>query len=317
MVEPVSLRPVDSVDLTILVDNSIDILLPSDERVRRAPLGEELSRGPQLIAEPGYSVLVTLESRGTRRSIVYDAGLSRDGLGHNLAALGLNLDDIEALVLSHGHADHHGGLEGVVRKLGRHRLPLVLHPDAWRQRRVVFPTGSIWKLPPPDRRQLERSEFEILEREGPSYLLSEQALITGRTPRLTEFEKGFPLQEAQVLEKWVADPWIWDDQAVICHVKGKGLVVVSGCSHAGVINVLRNAQGLTGIPKVHAFVGGLHLSGRIFEPIIPPTVGELRGIGPEFIVPGHCTGWKATHEIARAFPSGYVQTSVGTRLHFS
>ncbi len=109
---------------------------------------------------------------------------------------------------------------------------------------------------------------------------------------------------------------VYDDQGIICNVKGRGLVVVSSCSHAGVVNVLRNAKRLTGASKVHAFIGGLHLSGSIFDPLIQPTLEELTNIGPDLIVPGHCTGWKATHEIARRLPEAYVQTGVGTTLHF-
>src|SRR5258708_38934997 len=113
-----------------------------------------------------------------------------------------------------------------------------------------------------------------------------------------------------------ADSGIWDDQGVCSNVKDKGLVVLSSCSHAGVINVLRHAQRLTGIDKVYAFVGGLHLTGGLFEPIIPRTIAELAAIEPAIVVPGHCTGWKATHELARQLPQAYLQTSVGTRLHF-
>ncbi len=108
---------------------------------------------------------------------------------------------------------------------------------------------------------------------------------------------------------------MWDDQGIICNVNGKGLVVVSSCSHAGVVNILRNAQRITGVEKVHAFVGGLHLPGS-FEQIIPETVREIETIHPDMIVPGHCTGWKATHEIARRLPGAFVQSSVGTRILF-
>ena len=99
---------------------------------------------------------------------------------------------------------------------------------------------------------------------------------------------------------WEPDPWIWDDQGIICNVKGRGLVVVSSCSHSGVVNVLRNAQRITGVEKVHAFIGGLHLTGGLFEKIIPETVEELKKIRPDVIVPGHCTGWRAAHQISGA-----------------
>jgi 7,8-dihydropterin-6-yl-methyl-4-(beta-D-ribofuranosyl)aminobenzene 5'-phosphate synthase len=131
-------------------------------------------------------------------------------------------------------------------------------------------------------------------------------------------EKGFPLNyDARTNGSWEPDPWIWDDQAVVVNLKGKRLVVLSGCSHSGAITVLRQAQRLTGEDRVHAFVGSMHLTGGIFEPLIPRTLDELAAIAPRWLVPGHCTGWKATHEIARRLPAAYVQTSVGTRLQFA
>jgi len=249
--------------------------------------------------------------------VLYDAGLGRETLIHNMDVLGLRVADIRTMVLSHGHADHHGGLEGLFRRMGRQRMPLVLHPDSWRERRVIFPTGAEIKMPPPSHQDLDREGWDIVEERGPSLLMDGKILVTGQVDRVTDFEKGFPLQEAQTDDGWEPDRWIWDDQAVVCHVKDKGLVVLSSCSHAGVINVLHHAQRLTGTSHVHAFVGGLHLTGGLFEPIIQRTISELASIGPDIVVPGHCTGWRATHELSRQLPDAYVQTSVGTHLHLT
>ncbi len=116
--------------------------------------------------------------------------------------------------------------------------------------------------------------------------------------RTGSLRSGLPWQHARADGGWEPDPWVWDDQGVVRHVKGRGLVVVSGCSHAGVINVLRNAVRVTGVLKVQGFVGGPHLNGGLFEPIILRTVEALAGIGPDVLVLGHCTGWRATHAIA-------------------
>jgi 7,8-dihydropterin-6-yl-methyl-4-(beta-D-ribofuranosyl)aminobenzene 5'-phosphate synthase len=313
----IALQPVEIADITILVDNFVDILLPSTETAQRAPLALNWTERDQLRAEHGYALLLTVERDGRRESILYDAGLGRDTILHNMDVLSLQAGDLRAVVLSHGHADHHGGLEGMFRRIGRRKMPLVLHPDVWRERRIVFPTGVEIHMPPPSHADLDREGVDIIEERGPSLLLDDMVLVTGQVERVTDFEKGLPTQQMRTEHGWEADTWIWDDQAVVCYVKDKGLVVLSSCSHAGVINVLRHAQRLTGIEAIYAFVGGLHLSGGLFEPIIPRTIAELKTINPTIIVPGHCTGWKATHELSHVLPDAYVQTSVGTRLHFT
>jgi len=313
----ITLLPVDVADVTILVDNFLDILLPSDEVAHRAPLHYDWSDHEQLIAEHGYSLLLTVVREGRIESVLYDAGLGRKTVLHNMDVLEVRATDLRAVILSHGHADHHGGLEGMFQRIGRPRMPLVLHPDVWRERRIVFPTGQEISMPAPNHADLDREGVEIIEERSPTLLLDGMVLVTGQVDRVTDFEKGFPLQQMHTGLGWEPDTWIWDDQAVVCIVKDKGLVVLSACSHAGAINVLKHAQRLTGIDKVHAFVGGFHLTGGLFEAVIPRTITELVTIDLDIIVPGHCTGWRATHELARQLPDAYVQTSVGTRLHFS
>jgi len=312
----ITLLPVDVADVTILVDNSLDILQPSDEVAHRAPLHYDWSDREQLIAEHGYSLLLTVVREGRSESVLYDAGLGRKTVLHNMDVLEVRATDLRAVILSHGHADHHGGLEGMFQRIGRPRMPLVLHPDVWRERRIVFPTGHEISMPPPSHADLDREGVEIIEERSPTLLLDGMILVTGQVDRVTDFEKGFPLQQMHTDHGWEPDTWIWDEQAVVCNVKDKGLVVLSACSHAGAINVLKHAQRLTGIDKVHAFVGGFHLTGGLFEAIIPRTITELVTIDLDIIVPGHCTGWRATHELVRQLPDAYVQTSVGTRLHF-
>ena len=317
MADRVTLLPVDSADVTIVVDNYSDTLLPSTEVAHRAPLVWNWSEREPLRAEHGYSLLLTVERAGQRASLLYDAGLGQETALHNLDVLGVHVADLRAIVLSHGHADHHGGLIGMVRRLSRRGLPLLLHPDVWRERKVVFPNGDELHMPPPSHNDLDREGVDIIEERGPSLLLDDTVLVTGQVDRTTPFEKGFPLQQMQTEEGWQPDTWIWDDQAIVCHVKDKGLVVLSSCSHSGAINVLLHARRLTGVDTIYAFIGGLHLTGAIMAPVIPPTLDALAEIAPTLITPGHCTGWQATHEVARRFASAYIQSSVGTRLHLT
>jgi len=319
----VNLIPVDCADVTILDDNYFDLLLAGSEIAQRPPIRWDSFTSASLRAEHGYALLLTVRRDGEggvseSASILYDAGLGRDTVQYNMDVLGLSLGDLRAVALSHGHADHHGGLEGMFRRIGRRGMPLVLHPDVWRERKIVFPTGVEMHLPPPSYNDLDREGVEIIEERGPSLLLDGTVLITGQVERVTDFEPGFPIQQAGTAEgAWEPDVWVWDDQAVVCHIKGKGLLVLSSCSHSGIINVLLHARRITGIEQVYGLVGGMHLTGGLMEPLIPRTLAELATIAPSVVVPGHCTGWKATHELSRQMPGAYIQSSVGTRLHFA
>ena len=316
MNETVGLVPVDGVEVTVVMDNSIDILATSTDEARRPPWRWDWSEGDQLRAEHGYSLAVTVHRNGGSDTILYDAGLTRDSTVHNLDVLGIDPKNLRAVVLSHGHADHHGGLEGLYGRVGAGSMPLVLHPHAWRERKVVFPNGEEIRLPPPSHQDLDREGWQIVEEIGPSLLLDESLLVTGQVERVTDFEKGFPLQFAQAKEGWEPDAWIWDDQAVVIHVRGRGLVVLSSCSHSGVINVLHHARRITGVDEIHAFVGGFHLTGGLFEPIIPRTIDEIVSLSPDVVVPGHCTGWKALHSVAAAAPEAFSSSNVGTTFRF-
>jgi len=136
------------------------------------------------------------------------------------------------------------------------------------------------------------------------------------TAQMTLFERGLPVHQAFRDGEWKPDPLVNDDQALVGHVRGKGLVVITGCGHASVINTVRYTRKLTGVDRVHAIVGSFHLGTPAFEPIIPPTLEALREIGPHVLVPTHCTGWRATHALAAAFPEAFIPNSVGTRYLF-
>ena len=142
----------------------------------------------------------------------------------------------------------------------------------------------------------------------------DSVLITGEVDRTTPFEKGFAIHQAYRHGTWEPDPLILDDQALIVNVAGRGLVVITGCGHAGIVNICRYARRLTGTDRLSLVMGGFHLGGPLFEPIIAETCRSLAELDPEFLVPSHCTGWRATHALAAHLPGAFIQSSVGTEF---
>ncbi|HEX6437405.1 MAG TPA: MBL fold metallo-hydrolase [Candidatus Binatia bacterium] len=310
----IPLKPVDRVEVLSVMDNSIDVLMGNTPVARRIKRSRDSHTRPQLRAEHGVSMLVSTYADGNRDSFLFDTGVTLDGVLHNMDVMEIKGNELHAVVLSHGHTDHTRGLMGFIKRYGRPRIPILLHPDAYLKRKNVFPDGHESEHIPPSKRDLEAEDVQIVEDRGPSMLIGGRALVTGQIPRTTGYEKGSPNQVAWIDGKWQPDPWIHDDQAIVLNVKDKGLVVLTGCGHAGVINTLRCARELTGVDQVHAVIGGFHLTGPVFEPVIAPTVEALKDFAPKIIVPQHCTGWRATHMIARHFPDAFVPNSVGTTL---
>ena len=312
MSQLLSLPPVDGVEVTTIMDNSIDLLMASTAVARRFPLKQDFFSRHQLRAEHGASQLITVINEGKRSTILFDTGVSPDGALHNIDVMGIDLSGIQAIVLSHGHADHTQGMYGLLDKLGTRRMPIVLHPDAFLKRRLVLNDNQIIEMPAPSLHDLEREGVELLVERGPSFLINGTLLVTGQIERTTTFEMGMKTQQAKIDGEWQPDPWIYDDQAIIVNVRDKGLVVITGCGHAGIINILRMARAQTGVEQIYAVLGGFHLTGALFEPIIPPTIDALQEIKPTVIVPAHCTGWRATQRIAQVMPDAYTPNSVGT-----
>ena len=321
----IPLQPVDSVSITCLIDNVADMLLQNQGPAKRPALGDpaaprvpaaylesgETADAP--LSEHGFSALINVEKSGREHRVLFDAGLTPDGLAENMRRLGIDAKEIEAVVLSHGHFDHTTGIDGFVRAVGRANLPVMIHPEFWSRRRIAIPCRDPFELPSTSKSALQGAGFEIIEERQPSFLLDGSLLVTGEVDRTSDFELGFPIHQAFRDGDWQPDPLILDDQAVVLHVRDKGLVVMTGCGHAGIVNIVRYAKKLTGVDEVYAVIGGFHLGGPLFEPIIPATCEALAALAPEVVVPAHCTGWRATHALAAALPDAFIQNSVGTR----
>ena len=193
-------------------------------------------------------------------------------------------------------------------------LPIVVQEDMFKKRGTAS-QDTIHRFPDfPTKQQL--SNAQLIYTKEPQLFADNMLLVTGEIPRTANFEKGFLYHKSLEGGLWKPDPLVLDDRAIALKVKGRGLVIISGCAHAGIINTVRYAQEMTGCGDVYAVLGGFHLAGKENEDRIVQTVKELKRINPKRIVPSHCTGWRGKHAIARAFPDAFIECSVGNKYSF-
>lgn len=282
---------------------------------RAAPLkGNEFSNS--ILAEHGFSALVKTYNDEITRAMIFDFGLSEDVAMRNAKALNLDLGGIEAAALSHGHIDHFGGIIKLGESVGKKNIELVAHPSVFKSNRFILPFKDFKIImPAPEESKIRNAGFNVFKTEKPYFLLDNEVLFLGEIPRTTSFERGMPNAFFEDKGEYQPD-LIEDDTAIAMHLQGKGLIVLSGCAHSGIVNTVRYAQQITGIQKVHAVMGGFHLSGPLFEPIIGETVNALKELKPDYIIPTHCTGRKATYEFEREMPEAFILNMAGTTITF-
>jgi len=299
----------------VVVDNYADTLLASRPGVKRHPVGAEGQLpSDTLLAEHGLSLLLKARSEEREASILLDAGYSPIAAPRNLERLGEDIHEISALVISHGHEVHVGAALPLLERMVEPTL--VIHPAAFEGPRFwQADDGTLYRVPELlSRERLADREVRIVESETPT-CVGGLFLVTGGIPRQTGFERALPGSVKSVNGDLVPDEVI-DDQAVVVDVAGRGLVVVSGCAHAGIVNTVRCAQALTDSRPIYAVLGGFHLSGEPFRGAIEPTIDALRAERPARVVPMHCTGVEATARFREAFGEVCGISAVGTRFIF-
>ena len=306
------LEEVDELEVVSVMDNYADSLLPGSAVVKRfSTLAGGQIISDALFAEHGLSLLLRARRGDRESSILLDAGWSGEGTMHNLRLLKIDLSSIEAVVLSHGHMDHFGGLIRVIDAIGK-KVPVVCHPGVFQNSRFrLMPDGRKIRFPLLEKEKLEAAGAQVVESKEPCLLGGDFFATTGEVARTTEFEQGAPnffVEIGGAIEK----DYVPDDQGIVVLVRGKGLVVVSGCAHAGIINTICQAREITGVERVYAVLGGFHLSGPHFEKIVAPTVQSLKNLGLQVLAPMHCTGWRTTHHLAREFEQAFILNSVGS-----
>ena len=328
---------VDRLVMTNVVDNIYDIFAKAGKldtiTVQRTPLGP----GGALLAEHGLAYHLESLRGSERKEVLLDFSLTELNLRNNYRTLKVDPARADALIISHGHLDHYGALPAVARaeQGGGFRPGVTLYAggeDTFCQRFVMTPAGS---------RDMGRLDREELETRGLKVALARQptvvaghAMTTGQIPRLADFEKPpaaarlmagpmdsacspthFGASQVQMKPGDLVPDLFMGEHATVYSVKDRGLVVITSCGHAGVINSVRQAQKATGIAKVHAVVGGFHLAPAPDE-IVAKTVAGFREIDPDYIIPGHCTGLNTIIAVHMAMPKKLVMPSTGTRVTF-
>lgn len=315
--ETISLRSADRIEIVILADNFSDVLLPPGPHVVRPPLAKDgVIPTDTMLAEHGLSLLITTYTSGKSHRVLLDTGYSNIAVPHNLNFLDLTLKRLEAVVLSHGHMDHTGSLKEVLGLAGS-GTKLIVHPDAFLSRTLTLPTGDVLSFPEfPSRGKLSDWGANIIENKMPLVIGDETILITGEVARTTSFEQGMSGTKIKYDIEYEPDTFT-DDQSLVIDLAEKGLVIISGCAHAGIINTIEYAKELTGQEKIHAVIGGFHLSGPAMAPNVDPTIEILKKVGLDVICPMHCTGFDVISRLSREFPGRFIQSSVGSKILLS
>ena len=321
----VKIPEVEKLTVTVITDNYYDCLRWNYKIAKRQLKfpGASIWKGFSFHAEHGLAYYIETVVNGKSNAFMFDYGMDFEGVSKNMAILGIDLNNLEALALSHGHLDHWGNLIPMLKSNGkkiRKGIHLYVGGDAFDNKFANLPPVYEPLSGLSDLGQLNREEIEaidlvkIVEVKEPTPIVP-GAYMTGDIERVTEYEKGSPILMVKKGDKLERDFFL-GEQSLMFNVKGKGLVVLSSCAHVGIVNTVKHAQKVTGIDKVHTVIGGFHLTGAKPE-VIQRTIADIKAVSPDYIVPMHCSGFEAISGFSREMPEQFIINVAGTRYIFT
>ncbi|KAF6816743.1 hypothetical protein CMUS01_12225 [Colletotrichum musicola] len=338
---PMRLKEIDSLEVAVIVTDELDPISPSpnpdvkhashflgipvsdvnDPRTRGGAAAE-MKMSSICCAAHGLSLMITAKCGDSTRTLLFDAGPEEEAWERNAMRMKANINQVDHIMLSHYHRDHSGGLLRAITmvKEGRNQsdeLVVDLHPDRPEYRGIATPHGPICLEADPAPSEVEQAGARVLLSQDAHSVLDDMFVVSGEISRTTDYEAGLPgglrfvpSSEAENGGSWVKDEQIMEERYVMCNVKGKGLVIFTGCGHAGVINTIRDAQRLSGVETVYCVSGGYHMSDASPEKL-QRTVQDMVELSPRVLHGGHCTGWRFKTEMEKIKPGIVVPCTVG------
>ena len=310
----VKIPEAEKIVITIITDNYCDALRADYKIAQRyfSKPADPIYR-MALHSEHGLACHIEAVVDGRPHSLLFDYGVDFQGVSRNMELLNIDFKALEALGLSHGHFDHSGALVALL-KSQKEKFPkgicLYTGEGVFSERFLKLPNG-LYNINVLKKEDIEALGFvKVIEIRDPSPIVS-GAYLTGKIERVTEYEKGAPNLLVKKGGRLETDDFT-GEQSLVLNARGKGLVVLSGCAHAGIVNTLKHAQKITGIEKIHAVIGGFHLTGAKPE-VIQRTLADIKAINPDYIVPLHCTGHEAMTVFENEMPSQFILNTAGTR----
>jgi 7,8-dihydropterin-6-yl-methyl-4-(beta-D-ribofuranosyl)aminobenzene 5'-phosphate synthase len=309
----VKIPEAEKIVITVIVDNLADSIRPDYKIAKRlVRINSPLDNAPH--AEHGLAYQIETVVSGESHSCLFDYAADPQGVMKNHNLLKIDLTKIEALGLSHDHWDHQAAFLEILkakREDFRKGIPFYVGEQFFVGTYSRMPNGSIVSLLALKREDIEGLDFvKIVEIKEPTAIIP-GAYLPGKIEQVTDYEKVPPQFVAKRGNEFVQETFP-GEQAVVLNAKGKGLVVLSGCAHRGIVNTVKHAQKMTGIEKVYAVMGGFHLTGAKPE-LIQKTIADIKAINPEYIVPTHCTGFEAISAFAREMPDRFILNTAGTK----
>lgn len=305
----------EHLSITVLVDNYIDMLMQDSPGIHRQGMAEHfLPRRGTPLAENGISFLIKATTAGRTTTILFDAGMSGIPIIHNARVLGIDLAEVDQVVLSHGHPDHFGGIYAALEAIGR-RVPLIVHPSAFHPRSIRRPDLMIqyFNRGLTERELTEAGAGVVAVREPLE--IAPGITTSGEIPITVEFEKEVPAGRMSIRDGHVHPDPIDDYLTLIINVEGVGLVVLDPCGHSGVLSSLDHAASLTGVRRMHGVLGGFHLAhAGVTQQKIDQTVDGLVDRGLSLVSPMHCSGFRAQRAVAEAMPDAFALMTAGAEL---